>query len=139
MISTASHGSGVTFPVLSQHVRSLTLAIPLSGAPIIHASPTENVDLFKASLCGLGATGVLLEVEVEVEDAFRLKETKEPHTVDEVLRNLDEIKSSAEHVRVWWYPGGEGIVVGRANRTYQVRILSKFHGKIALQLTRWLL
>lgn len=85
----------------------------------MRASPYDDVELFKASLCGLGATGLMLEVEVEVEDAFRLRETKEARGVDEVLESLDEIKTSAEHVRLWWYPDGKGIVVGRANRTYK--------------------
>jgi hypothetical protein len=62
-----------------------------------------------------------VQVEIEVEEAFRLRETKEGRSVDEVLENLDEIKQSAEHVRVWWYPDGQGMVVGRANRTYGVR------------------
>ncbi|WWC88457.1 uncharacterized protein L201_003368 [Kwoniella dendrophila CBS 6074] len=119
LISTASHGSGVKFPVLSQHVRSLVLVLPLPGAPVVRCSENEDVELFKASLCGLGSTGLMLQVEIEVEHAFRLRETKEPKSVDEVLNNLDEIKSSAEHVRVWWYPDGKGMIVGRANRTYQ--------------------
>jgi len=120
LISTASHGSGVTFPVLSKHVKSLTLALPLPGAPIVRASPTEDPDLFQASLCGLGATGLLLEIEVEVEPAFRLRETKQAKTIDYVLDNLDSIKKSAEHVRLWWYADGDGVVVGRADRTYEV-------------------
>ncbi|KAK1925844.1 putative D-arabinono-1,4-lactone oxidase [Papiliotrema laurentii] len=119
LISTASHGSGIHFPVLSKHVKSLTLALPLPGAPVVRASPTEDPELFQASLCGLGATGLLLEVEIEVEAAFRLRETKEAKSVEYVLDNLDEIKGSAQHVRVWWYPDGKGMVVGRADRTYE--------------------
>ncbi|KAK8858782.1 hypothetical protein IAR55_003012 [Kwoniella newhampshirensis] len=117
LISTASHGSGVTFPVLSQHVKSLLLILPQPGAPLVRASPTEETDLFKASLCGLGATGLIVQVEMEVEGAFRLRETKEARGVEEVLHSLDEIKQSAEHVRVWWYPDGKGMIVGKANRT----------------------
>lgn len=120
LISTASHGSGVTFPVLSQHVRAITLILPLPGAPLVRCTATNDPDLFKASLCGLGATGLMVEVEIEVEEAFRLRETKEPRPVDEVLGQLDELKHSAEHVRLWWYPDAEGVIIGRANRTYQV-------------------
>jgi hypothetical protein len=105
---------------LSNHVKSLKLALPLPGSPIVRVSPTEDKELFKATLCGLGATGLILEVEIEVEDAFRLRETKTPCTVDQALDNLDEIKGSAEHVRLWWYPDGQGMVVGRANRVYEV-------------------
>jgi FAD/FMN-containing dehydrogenase len=122
LISTASHGSGTNFPVLSNHVRSLTIALPIPGTPVVHCSATEDPDLFKASLCGLGITGILLEVEIEVEDAFRLRETKESKSPDYVFDNLDIIKNSAEHVRLWWYPDGQGIVVGRANRTYEVSL-----------------
>ena len=110
----------MTFPVISQHVKSLVLALPLPGAPIVRVSAEEDPELFRASLCGLGATGLMLEVEIEVEPAFRLRETKEAKTLDFVFENLDKIKASAEHVRLWWYPDGKGIVVGRANRTYEV-------------------
>lgn len=130
LISTASHGSGVRFPVLSKHVRSLKLALPIAGAPIVRASDTDDPELFKASLCGLGATGLMLEVEIEVEEAFRLRETKTPYTLDEGLDQLEEIKSSAEHVRVWWYPDGQGIIVGRANRVYEVS-LRLVHGRLS--------
>jgi hypothetical protein len=106
---------------LSQHVKSLRLALPLPGTPIVNVTADEDGDLFRATLCGLGATGLILEVEIEVEAAFRLKETKTPYTVDAVLDNLDTIKASAEHVRAWWYPDGQGMIVGRANRVYEVR------------------
>jgi L-gulonolactone oxidase len=123
LVSTASHGSGVNFPVLSKHVRSMLLALPLPGVPVVRVSPYEDPDLFQASLCGLGATGVMLEIEIEVEEAFRLRETKNPRDVDDVLENLDEIKNSAEHVRLWWYPDGKGMVIGKADRTYEVSSL----------------
>ncbi|ORX37208.1 D-arabinono-1,4-lactone oxidase [Kockovaella imperatae] len=119
LISTASHGSGVNYPVLSKHARSITMALPLPGAPVVKVSADEDPALFKASLCGLGATGMMLEVEIEVEPAFRLKEVKTPHTVDHFFAHFDSIRRSAEHVRAWWYPDGQGIVVGRANRTYE--------------------
>jgi hypothetical protein len=96
------------------------MVLPLPGAPIVHVSPTEDADLFQASLCGLGATGVMIEIEIEVEEAYRLRETKQSRGVTEVINSLDEIKRSAEHVRIWWYPDGEGMVVGKADRTYQV-------------------
>ena len=120
LISTASHGSGVDYPVLSAHVKSLLIALPQPGAPVVRVSRDQDPDLFIASLCGLGATGFLLEVEMDIEPAFRLRETKEAVDVDEVIDNLDIIKRSAQHVRVWWYYNGKGMIVGRANRTYQV-------------------
>ena len=122
LISTASHGSGVNFPVLSQHVQSMTIILAQPGSPLVKISPELDPELFKASLCGLGATGLLIDLEVEVEPAFRLKEIKTPQSVDHVMTHFESIRRSAEHVRLWWYPDGHGIVVGRANRTYQASL-----------------
>lgn len=118
LISTASHGSGVRYPVVSEDVVSLLLVLPLPGAPVVRVSRAQDPDLFRASQCGLGATGLILEVEMRIEPSYRLKEVKEGRPVEEVLANLDTIKGSAQHVRVWWYPEG-GMVVARANRTYE--------------------
>ena len=96
------------------------MVLPQPGAPVVRTSKTEDPELFKASLCGLGATGLMLEVEIEVEAAFRLRETKTAMKVDDAFEQLDEIRSSAEHARMWWYPDGDGVVVGRADRTYEV-------------------
>lgn len=74
-------------------------------------------------------------MEFEVEDAFRLRETKEGKAIEEVLESLDEIKKTAEHVRVWWYPDGKGAVVGRANRTYDVCFLFFFSFSFVRMLT----
>ena len=98
------------------------MVLPLPGAPVVRVSEHEDPELFKASLCGLGATGMMVEVEVEVEPAFRLKEVKTAVSVDHFLGHFDSIRRSAEHVRVWWYPDGHGMVVGRANRTYGVSL-----------------
>jgi hypothetical protein len=33
---------------------------------------------------------------------------------------LDEIAQSAEHVRMWYYPQSDQVMIARANRTYEV-------------------
>lgn len=96
----------------------MLLIQPVSNAPLRFASATEDEDLFKASLCGLGATGLMVHIEVEVEPSYRLEESKEGRPFDEVIDHIDTIKQSAQHVRLWWYPHSGGVVVGRANRTY---------------------
>jgi hypothetical protein len=104
--------------VISDDVASLSLVLPTEGAPVVTCSRSADAALFAASQCGLGATGLILTVEIRVEDAYRLEEVKTSYDVDTVLANLDDIAASAQHVRVWWYPTGKGMVVARANRTY---------------------
>ena len=120
VITTATHGSGMNWPVLSMHV--LALVILLADGSRVRCSRQERPDLFLASICGIGATGLILEITLEVEPAFRLKEVQENHSFDEVVQNLDTIARSAEHVRLWWFPQADVVRVSTANRTSEVRL-----------------
>ena len=81
-----------------------------------------------ASLCGLGSTGLILEVKLEVEPAFRLKEIQETLPFDEVLDKFDDLVHSAEHVRFWWFPAAGTVRVSAANRTNEVCLfLAELH------------
>ncbi|KAF9048042.1 gulonolactone oxidase Lgo1 [Hymenopellis radicata] len=121
VVTTATHGSGITYGVISTHVRSLTLL--LADGTYVSCSRREHSDLFTASICGLGATGLIISVELEVEPAFRLKEIAESRPFDDVLDNLDEIAHSAEHVRLAWTPSADRVRVGMMNRTQEPKTI----------------
>lgn len=115
--------------------------------------------------CGLGMTGLIVQVKLEVEPAFRLRESKVPVHIDYLLgtslaeerlvkqsgldgtsdektplvvpagdahfvkqrneqsmQKIEDVARSAEHVRMWWYPQTGGVIVARANRTYEVSL-----------------
>lgn len=95
LLSTASHGSGIHFPVLSAHIRALDIVCPLAdGTKVVHCSRTEHADLFTASLCGLGATGVLVAVSIAVVPAFRLQQVTEEVPIDVLLGAPPELPAS---------------------------------------------
>lgn len=126
MVTTSTHGSGIHYKVLSTHVLSLLLLLPDGSR--VHCSREKNPELFMASLCGLGSTGLILEVTLEVEPAFLLKETQESLPFDEVLDKFDDLVHSAEHVRFWWFPAAGTVRVSAANRTDEVRLfLAELH------------
>ncbi|RPD77041.1 L-gulonolactone/D-arabinono-1,4-lactone oxidase [Lentinus tigrinus ALCF2SS1-7] len=115
VVTTATHGTGITFPVLSMDV--LSLVILLADGSRAHCSRAENPELFLASLCGLGSTGLILQIKLQVEPAFRLKEVQESHTFDDALRDMDAVVQSAEHVRYWWFPQADVVRSSVFNRT----------------------
>ncbi|OCH88944.1 L-gulonolactone/D-arabinono-1,4-lactone oxidase [Obba rivulosa] len=119
IVATATHGSGITFKVLSTYVLSLVLL--LADGSRVQCSRQERPDLFMASICGLGSTGLILEVKLEVEPAFRLKDIHETVEFDAVVRDLDTVVHAAEHVRLWWFPQAGVIRVSSANRTQEPR------------------
>ncbi|CAG7851354.1 L-gulonolactone oxidase Short=LGO; AltName: Full=L-gulono-gamma-lactone oxidase; Short=GLO [Serendipita indica DSM 11827] len=115
VITTATHGTGIEFKVLGDDVLSLSLL--LADGTLVYCSRHENQDLFKATLCGLGSTGLVISVQIRVEPAFQLREAQVTRPFDEILANLDDIVHQAQHVRLWWYPQNKSVRVCSANRT----------------------
>lgn len=153
IITTATHGSGIGYGVMSTHVMSLTLL--LADGSRASCSLNERSELFIATLCGLGATGIILSVQMEVEPAYRLKEYQESLPFDEVVSNFDRLVYSAEHVRFWWFPTADIIRCSYADRTtepkkpagswlwhsflgYHVVQLLLFLGRFFLFLNPWI-
>lgn len=81
LVSTATHGTGINEPVISTFVQSMRVICPLSnqqgGTQILSCSRRENEELFNATLCGLGATGLIVEVTIAVDYLFKLKQVSE--------------------------------------------------------------
>ncbi|KAF9264584.1 gulonolactone oxidase Lgo1 [Marasmius fiardii PR-910] len=120
VITTATHGSGVNYGVLSTHVISLDLL--LADGTHVHCSQQERQELFMASLCGLGSTGLLINIEMEVEPAFRLKEFHRSRMFEDAMGNWREVAHSAEHVRFYWFPAADRIMQRVANRTQEDKV-----------------
>ncbi|KAH6911962.1 D-arabinono-1,4-lactone oxidase-domain-containing protein [Coprinopsis sp. MPI-PUGE-AT-0042] len=117
IITTATHGSGIDHKVLSTHVQSLTLLI--ADGSRVSCSRDENSDLFTATLCGLGSTGIILTVQLEVEPAFRLKEEQESIPFDQFISNFDQLTRAAEFSRFWWFPAADTVRCSLSNRTLE--------------------
>lgn len=121
IVTTATHGSGLNYGVISTDVTSLTLL--LADGSCVKCSRTERADLFIASICGLGSTGLILDIRLEVEPAFRLREHQYTLPFDDTIHRLDEIAGADEHVRLWWFPTDDTVRVSGASRTLKVRSL----------------
>jgi L-gulonolactone oxidase len=84
---------------------------------VITCSNEKLPRLFRAAQCSLGAIGVIVRVELQCESAFFLQATEELWTMSDLLNRWTETVHSAEHVRFWWFPHSDNVVVWRANRT----------------------
>ncbi|KAI9505329.1 D-arabinono-1,4-lactone oxidase [Coemansia spiralis] len=114
-IATATHGTGTQYGDLSSMVTQLVI---VDGVGIRHeCSEESNKDLFEAARCSLGALGIITQVTIQCEPMFTLHAVQTPDNLDNVLKNVDEVFGSAEHVRLWWFPHTDNVIVWRANRT----------------------
>ncbi|KAG9292380.1 hypothetical protein G9A89_015250 [Geosiphon pyriformis] len=114
-ISTATHGTGINYGVLSSLIIELTLI--LSSGARLNCSQNSNPDIFKAALCGVGSLGIITRITIQCEPRFRLEAIQKPVKLNEILDDLDNIVHSAEHVRFWWFPHTDDCVLWKANRS----------------------
>lgn len=119
MLTTATHGTGLHHKVLSTHVQAVRLLLA-DGAKLL-CSRDSHPDLFFATLCGLGSTGIILDVRLEVAPAFRLREVQETFRFDDVINQLDAVARSAEFVRLWWWPQVGDVRVSAMDKTQEPR------------------
>ena len=119
VVTTATHGTGIDQPVLSMHVRALSLL--LADGTRVRCSREENCDLFMASICGLGSTGLILDITLDVQPAFRLQEHQESRSFDDFLRNVRALVHADKFVRFWWFPQADVVRVSSFHETQEVR------------------
>ncbi|KAF6750786.1 D-arabinono-1,4-lactone oxidase-domain-containing protein [Ephemerocybe angulata] len=115
IITTATHGTGITFPVICKAVTELQVLLA-DGSQVV-CSRTQNSDIFNATLSGIGATGIILTVTMSVEPAFRLKEYQETLPIEEFVGSMHKLLRSAQHPRFWWFPAAGTVRCCYANRT----------------------
>jgi FAD/FMN-containing dehydrogenase len=100
LLATDVHGTGRDWGWISELVVRLKV---IDGNGTIHTVvPTE--DLFRASVGGLGAVGIIAEVTVQARDRFNVKQTFVRADLREVEKNLGKIIQDNEHVSLYIFP-----------------------------------
>jgi FAD-linked oxidoreductase len=100
--STGTHGTGLRFGGLATQIVGATL-VTASGE-LLRVSETERADLLPAVRLGLGALGILVEVELQCVDSFVLRSADAPRPFDEVLDGWSELVEAADHFEFYWWP-----------------------------------
>lgn len=113
-ISTGTHGTGARHTGLAGYVTALQL---VTGAgEVVEADATTNPELFAAARVGLGAFGVLTEVEIACVPAFRMEAVEEPMSVQTLRRDLDALVDGNDHFEFFWFPYTRSVLTKRNRR-----------------------
>jgi FAD/FMN-containing dehydrogenase len=110
-IATGTHGSSLVHGNLASLVHSMRL---VDGTGTAHDLGPDDPRLEGARV-HLGALGVVTEVTLRVEPAFRLRQDVEHLPVRDV--DVVAAAATAEYVKVWWLPGASHAQVVRYTRT----------------------
>ncbi|GAB79376.1 D-arabinono-1,4-lactone oxidase [Austwickia chelonae] len=113
-ISTGTHGTGATFGGLSSFVTALRVVT--ADGRVSWCSRAEDPELFAAAGVGLGAFGVVVEVELACVPAFRVRAVESPERLSELLPRLDEVMTEHDHVEFFWFPYTDSCLVKRHDR-----------------------
>lgn len=113
-ISTGTHGTGARFGGLASFVTGLRLV--LADGRVVDCSADEHPELFAAAGVGLGAFGVVVEVELACVPAFRVRAVESPEKLSSLLPRLDEVLTGHDHVEFFWFPHTDRCLVKRNDR-----------------------
>ena len=114
-ISTSTHGTGVHLTGLAAQV--VGMRIVDGHGNLLVCNSEQNSDVLDVARVSVGALGAITECTIRVVDAFRLQATEAPMKLDDVLNNLEELRSSNDHFEFFWIPHTKWALTKRNNRT----------------------
>lgn len=112
-IQAGCHGTGATLPPVEEQVVSLKLVTPGRGTLVL--SNENEPELFRMAKCGLGALGVVAEVELQAVPIEPLAEQTTVSTLKQVKRNHAHALKANRHLRYMWLPYTDTVVVVTVN------------------------
>ena len=100
--ATGTHGSGRALQNLSANIESVQL---IDGEGRLRELSRDSLgDDFDAVKVGLGAFGVVTEIEMNCREAFKLREVSFQRTGDELVANLHQMMQTHERFEFFWQP-----------------------------------
>ncbi len=113
-ISTGTHGTGGRIGGLATFVTALELVT--GTGEVLRCSAQQNPEVFAAARLGVGAIGIITEVELSCVESFTLRADERPMPLADVLGGLDELAADNDHAEFYWFPYTERALVKRNNR-----------------------
>ena len=114
-ISTSTHGTGVNLTGLAAQVIGMRL---IDGhGNLVECDANKNSEVLEMARVSVGALGAITECTIQVVEAFRLEATEVPMKLEDVLNNLDELRTSNDHFEFFWIPHTKWALTKRNNRT----------------------
>lgn len=100
--ATGTHGTGVKLRNLSSAVIGARIA--LASGELVDCGPGLNEELWLASRLHLGAFGIITRLHLQLEIAYRLRETAWRTNLEETLETFAQDASQHRHHEFFWYP-----------------------------------
>jgi FAD/FMN-containing dehydrogenase len=103
-VATGTHGSGTRYTSLSGVVRGVRL---VTATGEVREVGEDDLDLLHAAQVSVGMLGVVTRLELEVTDAYRLREHVSLRSWDDVMEHWDQLVAEHRHFGMFWLPTEE--------------------------------
>jgi D-arabinono-1,4-lactone oxidase/FAD binding domain len=113
LLSTDTHGTGRQQGFVSQSV--MRLKIVDAHGDVLECAPDD--DLFRATIGGIGAIGVIIEVVLRVVERFNIETVVKIVDVDDVMSNLETYRASHDHFSLYMFPFSNKCQINTWDRT----------------------
>ncbi len=110
-IATGTHGTGTRRQGIAAAVSGLTLV--LADGSTLECSAEVEPDVFDAARIGLGALGVVTEVELQCVPAYRLHAKEAAASLTELLPVIQAEADATDHLDLLWFPHSDRVLTKR--------------------------
>jgi len=113
-IATGTHGTGIDLGIISTQVVKLRL---VTGDGRVRTLTPDDGTQFRAAQVSLGALGITTEVTLQLDPAYNLHERTWVAPIDEVLADLERLRTENRNFEFFWFPHTERALVKTLNET----------------------
>lgn len=110
-IATGTHGTGTRRQGIAAAVSGLTLVVA-DGSSLACSAEVEP-EVFAAARVGLGALGVVTEVELQCVPAYRLHAKEAVTSLTELLPGIQAEADAHDHLDLLWFPHTDRVLAKR--------------------------
>jgi FAD-linked oxidoreductase len=110
-IATGTHGTGTRRQGIAAAVSGLTLV--LADGSSLECSAEVEPEVFAAAAVGLGALGVVTEVELQCVPAYRLHAKEAGASLTALLPVIQAEADATDHLDLLWFPHTDGVLIKR--------------------------
>ncbi|GAB6927822.1 D-arabinono-1,4-lactone oxidase [Paenibacillus sp. JCM 10914] len=101
-ISTGTHGTGRTFGNISTQVVGFTVVT--GTGEVMECTAESDLKRFKALQVSLGTLGIIVQITLRLEPAYRLEYVSRRVTLDECLQQQAQWAEANRHFEFYWFP-----------------------------------
>ena len=112
---TGTHGTGLALTNLSAAVTGAHMA--LASGELVRCSASERSDLWRVAQLSLGAVGLVTRLELQLRDAYRLRQDGWQEQLDPLLERVAELTRQHRHFEFFWHPTTDECVAKATDET----------------------